>query len=179
MDKNIRNAGIFGIINLIFVIPIFLIEIARNIFPVTTKLIVISLIINLIYVISYILFIRGFVIIGKKLKISSLVKSSYAFIIISVPLIIFQILNLSVLKIFSLVSSIIMLIVVGIIGIFFGISLLKLKKKFGKIATATGILNIIAGAGLASVVLIVIPILILLPSYILEIMLLFRASRKL
>ena len=179
MDKNIRIAGIFGIINFIFIIPLIFVEIARNIFPLTTMLIVIYIIINLIYTISYIFSIRGFAIIGKKLKINSLIKSSYALIIASILILIALILNLTVLKLFSLVFSIILLIVVGIMGIFFGISLLKLKKKFGSIATATGVLNIISGAGMITVILIFIPILIILPLYILEIILLFRASKKL
>jgi len=183
MDKNIRNAGIFGIINLIFVIPLTLTEIARTMFSVTTRFIVIYILINLIYMISSILFIRGFVIIGKKLKINSLIKSSYSLIIysifLSVFIIIFRMLNFSASKSFSLVSSIILLIIGGIIPIFFGISLLKLKKKFGRIATATGVLNIISGTGMATVVLIFISMLVLLPLYILEIILLFRASKKL
>jgi hypothetical protein len=60
----------------------------------------------------------------------------------------------------------------------YGIGLLKLKR-FGGIATAAGVLNIILGISFATILLAPLGALLIFPSAILEIIILFRASRTL
>jgi len=74
---------------------------------------------------------------------------------------------------FILIGYIVMSIVLGVVWILFGISLLRLRKKI-KYAKSAGILNIITGATL----FIFIGYLIAIPALIMEIMLLFEASRR-
>jgi hypothetical protein len=60
----------------------------------------------------------------------------------------------------------------------FGIGLLKLKPQFGSLATGAGVLIIIAGVSYLSVIVSIIGFLLLIPSYILCSIILFRAARK-
>src|SRR3990172_7483534 len=53
---------------------------------------------------------------------------------------------------FNIIGAIILM---GIMSIPLGIGLLRLKKDFGAIATSAGVLNIITGIALASVILII------------------------
>lgn len=179
MDKNIKNAGTFGIINLIVTIPILLIEVLKSLQIITGEYVVFYVIAYLIYIVLYVLFIRGFVLIGKKLNLPFLVNMSYLLIVGSIVWTVIQMFTPIFPQLEGLLYQIIVLFVFGVVSIPFGISLLKLKEKFGGIATGAGVLNIIFGASLVTILLSFIGVLLLLPAYILEIILLFKASKKL
>ncbi len=179
MNKEIRTAGIFGIINLIITIPILAIEVLKSLKIITGEYVVFYVIAYLIYIVTYVLFIRGFVLVGKKLDLSFLINMSHLLIVGSIIWTVIQMFTPIFPQLEGLLYQIIVLFVFGAISIPFGISLLKLKKKFGGIATGAGVLNIIIGASLVTVLLSFIGVFLFFPAYILEIILLFNASKKL
>tara|TARA_Y100000034_G_scaffold89492_1_gene107685 strand:- start:1676 stop:2215 length:540 start_codon:yes stop_codon:yes gene_type:complete len=179
MNKKIKNSGIFGILILILTFPLLLLEFLKTFMSGDENFVMIYVISLLIYLLIFIFFIRGFILIGKKLKIPLLVNLSYLTIIVNTIWTIFQIFTPIYPQLTNLFYQILVLLTFGIIIILFGISLLKLEKKFGSIAKATGILNIIAGISFVTVILSFIGLLLIIPISILEIILLFRASKKL
>jgi hypothetical protein len=68
--------------------------------------------------------------------------------------------------------------VMGLIVTVFGAALLRMKKRFGKLAQVTGWLDIITGISLLSFILLPIAVLIMPPVLVLEALLLFRAYEK-
>ncbi len=69
-------------------------------------------------------------------------------------------------------------ILFGGLQLIFGITLIQLKDKLGQLALATGILEVIVGASLATVIFASVGIFFLLPAVVLEIILLYRLTKK-
>jgi len=127
--------------------------------------------------------------IGKELKNDLLYWSSFGMILILFAFTIYNLLSpasyfssepkdlYSEEDIFIITIGLIILIINVIISIFFGLGLLNLKNKFGNIAVVAGILQIISGAFLLSIIFV--SLIITIPLMILEIFILFRASKKL
>jgi hypothetical protein len=67
----------------------------------------------------------------------------------------------------------------GFTAIMFGIGLLRLRDEFGFTALAAGTLNIITGFTFAIIVLFFIGFILLIPTMIVEIYLLYKAPQKL
>jgi hypothetical protein len=70
------------------------------------------------------------------------------------------------------------LVISGGVSIPFGIALLELKSQFGPLATGAGVIGIITGACLLTIILSILGILLFIPWYILTSMILFRAAKK-
>jgi len=68
--------------------------------------------------------------------------------------------------------------VFGGLQLVFGIGILQLKNKLGQLAQVTGILEIVVGASLATVIFAALGVFLLIPTIIVEIILLQRLSRK-
>lgn len=69
-------------------------------------------------------------------------------------------------------------LVFGGLQLMFGIGLYQMKDKLGKIAQVNGILEIIVGACLATVLLATLGMFLLIPTLIIEIILLYRLANK-
>lgn len=63
----------------------------------------------------------------------------------------------------------------GVIGILYGIALLRLKKPFGRISTLAGVLEIVAGSFLLTILLALVGLLLYIPSILVQIILIFKA----
>ena len=184
---------------LVFLAASFLLGIFSGILPYVVS--------SVFYVVGILLIFfiyKGFVIIGKKLKSNFLVIISWIGILIGILYFLYialggflidipQISEQDIesfqtqdpsgevdsdhpvykLLIFGLVSYLVTSIVLGTLSILFGVALFKLRKKISY-AGATGILNIVAGATLV----IFIGYLIMIPAAIMEVILLFEASRR-
>ncbi|MBW2980496.1 hypothetical protein KY360_03705 [Candidatus Woesearchaeota archaeon] len=177
-NKAIRHAAIAGIWSLVFIIPTFILEAMKK-EVVTMNLKVTTLIFYIITLVVYILFIRGFVVIAKKTKDKLLLTMSYLCIITTILYYIyvaFVTISPALEKTFIHVFS---LMVMGGVSIPFGISIINLKKKFKGIATAAGVLNIITGSFFITIIFVFLGFFTMIATYILEIILLFRASEKL
>lgn len=181
MKKDLRIAAISGIVALVLYFPVLVIGTFKGIslegvFPVS--LVTLYTVLIVISIIASILFFRGFILIGKKLKNRFLTNISYVIIVSTVIFTGYDLVSLNYPELTNLTASVIILIFFGVVGLLFGIALLHLEKKFGRIAKAAGILEIISGISLVTVFLVFIMILLYIPITILEILILFRAAEK-
>lgn len=125
---------------------------------------------------SILLFIRGFILAGKIFKNYLLRITAFLFIFICVLFYSYDILSLYIEGFeyqFVLGAE---AIIYGVIGILFGISVLRLRPGLGTIATITGVFEIITYSFSATVVLAIVGLVLLTPTIILEIILLYKAS---
>ncbi|MBI2208265.1 hypothetical protein HYU50_02115 [Candidatus Woesearchaeota archaeon] len=179
MNKNLNNAAIAGIVAAIFFIPAAIFEYLREADKLTGNLFPVYVLITIISLGSYLYFMWGFKIIADKTKNKLLGISTYLVIIATIVTYatIFLPQNDSTLT--QIIFGVVIFILFGALSIPFGIGLLRLKKEFGALATATGVLNIIGGISFITVFLFFIGLLIMVPLIVLEIMLMFKASKKL
>ena len=130
---------------------------------------------NIILVISCILFTRGFIVLSKVFENKLLSIASYLLMFAVFAKGIFDVLTLQVKEVESLYLPYgVTFIIFGIIGIVFGISLFRLQDSMGKLSRIAGILEIIMGCMLITVFLFFISYVILIPAIVVEILLLYR-----
>ena len=179
MLETLRYRAYAGIVGAVLSIPWMYFEFLRGAKKLSGNLLYIYYPLLVIESALYIYFIWGFKIIGDKIKNKLLSISTiitlifFLFLMFSSPFT--SKLSTSV----ELIVGGITLVLVGVISIPFGIGLMRLKDKFGNLAKATGILNIITGVCFITVILIFIALLIYIPQTILEIILMFKAAQKL
>ena len=182
MSKHLRFAGIAGILSLILSIPGFYFEAIRSEHPLgmgLTTLYILTLTLNLIL---YVVLCSGFVTLAKKTHNTPLRVASYILIVISIGSFLYTLMSLTVVEIhdvLNLLFAALTLVLVGAASIPFGIGILLLRPRFGSLATWLGVLEIISGISLMSVIFSIIGILLIIPVAILGTILLFRAARKL
>ncbi|MBU1199240.1 MAG: hypothetical protein KKF46_04385 [Nanoarchaeota archaeon] len=179
LQKQIKLSAIFGIITLIFAFPLGGFELLKFTKQMTSGFMVMYILVYLLFFLFTALFVRGFIITGRELKIPLLIKASFIMIFASALATVFQIILLFAPQITTILSIISLVIISGAATLLFGIALLKLKKKFGSLATAAGVLEIIGGAASITVILALGAILLAIPAMIIEIILLFVIAKKL
>ena len=177
---NFKIAGVAGIFSLILFIPSLIVNLMTSIHfdTLPNSLVVAKTTILIISAILMYFFMKGFILIGKKLKNYFLIVTSYIIIIGTFMIVIYELISLSF-HLIGIVADLLILFLFGVVNILFGIGILQLKDKFGDIATTTGVLNIITGAASSSILLIFIAIVLFIPTTILEIIILFKATQKL
>jgi hypothetical protein len=131
-------------------------------------------ILKIAVLISFILFQRGFIVLGGLfnnylLKISSYVLIFGSFLIVSYD--IASIFYNSIDKEFIFGAEV---VTFGVIGVIYGISLLRLVKTVGKVSKYAGVFEIIAGCFFLSVIFSFIGIIVLMPAVLLEIIILYK-----
>lgn len=141
---------------------------------------------NIVYIVlkigmlaSIILFTRGFILTGKIFKNYLLRVTAFIFIFIGVLFYIYDILSLYIVDFeyqFVLGAE---AVTYGVIGILFGISILRLQNGLGTLATVTGIFEIITYGFMVTIILSLIGLVLLTPTIILEIILLYKVSQML
>ena len=178
MQRYLHYAANFGIISLLIGIPLGIIDILETLKEVQLMSLNLYIAIYLISIIFYVLFIYGFVLLGKKIKNKKLTTASYLLIMGSVTLNLFQILTPFFPKLQGILYQALVLVALGIVSIVFGRALIKLQFQLGKIAKAAGVLNIITGISMITVVLSFVGVILLIPIYMMEIIILFRASKN-
>lgn len=133
--------------------------------------------IKIISSITFVLFFIGFIRVAKLYSLKLLKIIVYIFIIAYVVFAMLDVYSLSLANETIIVSTIVELIVFGAIQIIFGLSLLQLKDKLGPLIQINGILEIITGACLATVFLSSLGVFLLIPTVILEIIVLYKLTR--
>lgn len=133
--------------------------------------------IKIISSITFVLFFIGFIRVAKLYSLKLLKIIVYIFIIAYVVFAMLDVYSLSLANETIIVSTIVELIVFGAIQIIFGLSLLQLKDKLGTLIQINGILEIITGACLATVFLSSLGVFLLIPTVILEIIVLYKLTR--
>jgi transcriptional regulator with XRE-family HTH domain len=130
---------------------------------------------TVVMVISYTLFARGFIALGTVFEHPLLKVVSYVLIIATGLKGIFDVASLSVELADTLwLSYAVIAVLFGALSIVFGISLIRLQDGMGEICRVAGILEIIIGCTLVTVVLFFVTYIILIPATVLEILVLYR-----
>ncbi len=179
LTRQLSIAWISGIVYFILGFAEFAIEYFRYFEDrmVTNEAVYISL--KLIILASIILFTRGFILAGKIFKNYLLRITAFIFILIGVLFYIYDIISLYTVQLdyeFIIGAE---AITYGVIGILFGISVLRLKNGLGTLATVTGVFEIITYAFMVTIILSIVGFVLLTPTIILEIILLYKVSEML
>ncbi len=134
---------------------------------------------KLITLLSLILFFRGFVLSGKILKNYLLRIVAFILIFVGVVFYTYDILSLYVGEINYQVVIGAYSVTFGILGILLGVSVIRLQNALGTLAKVTGIFEIVAYGCMATVILGILGYIILTPTIILEIIVLYKISEML
>jgi len=179
MNKTLKNCAIAGIISAILIIPLIIFQFLKEMGKFNATLTIGYFVLTIGFLTIGIYFMWGFIIIGEKTKNKLLVISSYIWIILTVIMGGFDLLFQNKTPMMEIIFGLAVFILIGGASIPFGIGVLKLKKKFGALATAVGVLNIITGVSLLTIILFFIGLLLIIPLTVLEIILMFKAAEKL
>lgn len=178
IQKELTIAWIFGIVFFIISFveyPMDFLHLEQNEFVSKPWYIVVKL----ISVISFTLFMRGFVVAGCIYNNQLLNISTYLLIIFNVLFVIFDISSLYAFNEILEIATIAKLIIYGVLTLLIGLGVFNLKKHLESIAIATGILMIICGICIVTVFLAPAYLFLSIPLEILQIILLFMIAKKL
>jgi transcriptional regulator with XRE-family HTH domain len=130
---------------------------------------------TVVMVISYTLFARGFIALSTVFENPLLKVVSYMLIIAMASVAILDVTSLSVEEIESLwLPYAAAAVLWGALSIVFGVSLIRLQDGMGELSRIAGILEIVSGCMLITVVLFFISYVIMIPAIIAEILVLYR-----
>lgn len=130
---------------------------------------------TIVQMISFALFARGFFVLGSIFENTLLKIISCILIVAMVGNGIFSISTLSAESIDSVwIPYAALAVLMGALGIVFGVSLLRLQDGMGELARVVGIFEIVMGCFLITVVLFFVSYIILIPTIVLEILVLYR-----
>lgn len=130
---------------------------------------------TVVMVLSFATFIRGFIALASLFENALLKVSAYLLIVVMV--------GKAVLDVSTLTTKDIELIwipyaaiamVIGVVSIIFGISLIRLQDGMGEMSRIAGLLEILMGCLLITVVLFFLAYVVLIPAVVLEILVLYR-----
>ncbi len=177
LTKQLTLAWVSGIIYFVLGFAEFAVEYYRYFEGrmITSQWVYITL--KLIMLASIILFTRGFILTGKIFKNYLLRITSFIFIIIGVLFYTYDILSLYIAEFDLEIVLGAEAVTYGVIGILFGISVLRLKERIGNLATITGIFEIITYAFMVTIILAIVGFVLLTPTIILEIILLYKVTQ--
>jgi transcriptional regulator with XRE-family HTH domain len=128
-----------------------------------------------VMVISFALFGRGFVVLSTIFENTLLKIAAYLLITATLVLAIFDVTSLKIEEVeYLLLPYAVAALLFGTLSIVFGISLLRLQDGMGMLARIAGILEIVMGCLLVTVILFFLTYIILIPATVIEILILFR-----
>ncbi|WP_211321906.1 helix-turn-helix domain-containing protein [Tenacibaculum gallaicum] len=176
--KRLNLAWIFGIIYFVF----GFIETIADIYQFTKDESIFNVAIytsiKVVSSVAFVLFFMGFLRIAKIYAHKLLGVVVYVFMIVFVLFEFYDIFLINFSEEVIAISLITELLVFGAIQIIFGMSLLQLKDKLGVLVQIGGILEIVTGAFLATVVLASLGLFLLIPTVIIEIIIIYMIARK-
>lgn len=172
--KQLNIAWVLGIIY--FIISLF--ESAADYFLFKEERMIFSsgiyIAIKLVSLITFAFFQRGFIMIGGLFRNYLLKIMSFIMIITIIILNSYDIISIFNDSVENEFIAGAYALTFGIIGIIYGISLIRLKKSVGRISKYAGLLEIIGGCFLLTIVLAFIGLLIYIPAELLEIIIIFK-----
>jgi transcriptional regulator with XRE-family HTH domain len=129
----------------------------------------------IVMVISFALFARGFITLSYVFENSLLKAAAYLLMVATLGKGILDISTLSAENVESVwIPYAILAVVMGALGIVFGISLIQLQDSMGELSRIAGILEIVMGCLLITVVLFFVSYIVLVPTVVVEIIVLYR-----
>lgn len=177
LTKHLSIAWISGIIYFF----IGFVEIAVEYYRYTEDTMIIPdaayIVLKLITLASIILFIRGFILTGKIFKNYLLRVAAFIFIFMTSVFYSYDILSLFIGKFDYEIILGTQAASYGVIGIIFGVAVLRLQNAVGNIATITGVFELITYGFLLTIVLAIVGFVLLNPTIILEIILLYKVTQ--
>ncbi len=176
LTKQLSIAWISGIVYFIVGFAEFAVDFSRFTKDTMITNDSVYILLKLVMLASIILYTRGFILTGKIFKNYLLRITAFIFIFISVLFYSFDVLSLYIIDFnyqFILGAE---AITYGVIGILFGISVLRLQNGLGTLAKITGIFEIVTYGFMVTVVLSLVGMVLLTPTIILEIILLYKVS---
>jgi transcriptional regulator with XRE-family HTH domain len=130
---------------------------------------------TVLMVISFTLFMRGFIVLSNIFENTLLKIVSYMLIVATAGLGILDVSSLSVEEVESLWPAYgAAAVLFGTLGIVFGVSLIRLQDSMGELSRIAGILEILMGCLLVTVVLFFLAYVIMIPAVVIEILVLYR-----
>ena len=139
------------------------------------RMIAIYTTLTVVMVISFALFARGFIVLSTIFENPLLKVVAYVLIIAMVGMGILNVTSLSVDDVETLwLPYSVAALLFGALSIVFGVSLIRLQDGMGELSRLAGILEIVMGCMLVTVVLFVITYVILIPATVVEIIVLYR-----
>jgi transcriptional regulator with XRE-family HTH domain len=128
-----------------------------------------------VMVISYTLFARGFIALSNVFENRLLKAVTYMLIIATAGLAMLDVTSLSVKEVETLwIPYSAAAVLFGALSIAFGVSLIRLQDGMGELARMAGILEIIIGCLLVTVVLFFVSYVVMIPAVVVEILVLYR-----
>ncbi|WP_109301698.1 helix-turn-helix domain-containing protein [Aquimarina sp. AU474] len=140
---------------------------------------IVYIVLKLVILAAIILFTRGFILTGKIFKNYLLRITSFIFILVGCLFYVYDIISLFIGELDYQFIMGAEAITYGVIGILFGISILRLKNGMGPLATVTGVFEIVTYSFMTTVILSVVGFVLLTPTILLEIILLYKISEML
>lgn len=130
---------------------------------------------TVVMVISFVLFARGFIALSAVFENTLLRVMSYMLIVAVAGMAVLDVTSLSVEDVSTLwLPYTVAFILFGALGIAFGVSLIRLQDGMGELSRIAGVLEIVSGCLLITVVLFFISYIIIMPAIVVEILVLFR-----
>ena len=130
---------------------------------------------TVVTVVSYVLFARGFIVLSKVFENVLLKAITYMLMIATAGMGILDVTSLSAEDVGSLELPYAMAAVLfGVLSIVFGVSLIRLQDGMGELSRIAGMLEIVMGCMLVTVVLFFISYVIMIPAVIVEVLVLYR-----
>lgn len=130
---------------------------------------------TVLMVLSYVLFARGFIALATLFENSLLKIASYLVVVTVVGMAALNITSLSVDEVESMwFPYSVSLLLTGAISIIFGVSLIRLQDSMGELSRVAGILEIVMGCMLITIILFFITYVIMIPAMVVEILVLYR-----
>lgn len=130
---------------------------------------------TIVLVISFALFAKGFITLSELFENGLLKIAAYMLIIAMIGKSVLDIFSLSATTTESVITPYaVVAVLMGALGIVFGVALIRLQDGMGELSRLAGILEIIMGCLLITVVLFFLTYVILIPAVVVEILVLYR-----
>lgn len=182
-DQNLKNAlapaWIAGAVYLILIILEMGMDLAINDMGMTTLMITSLVILKGLIIVSFFLFLRGFISLGVLFENQLLRIASYISIVIVTLMYCFDIMSILLFKNYLEVPELINALLTlpfGAISIVFGIALIRLQDGIGKISKIAGRIEIVFGISYLTLIFSFVGLILLAPLLVVEIVLLSKAD---
>jgi len=180
MNKAMRYAGISGAVAVVLTAISLAIEVMELFGGRSETLVVLGAVISITYIIFAVMFTYGLILLGEKTKNRLLVYSAYAAIVVLVPgtLLVTLFEFYPVGGVLMVGFSLGFILLATIVGFALGAALLNLRKEFGNLAAAAGVLEIISGLFYLTLILAILGAFLAIIAMVLEVALLLKAAKK-
>ena len=176
MKNALTTAWIAGIVSIVLGFFKIIVELLRENQTANEAMFGIFTVFYILAALAGILFVAGFVLIGRRSNNLILIITGSALIAAMLLSYVYDIISMTYVATERDAIGILQCLMFGSVNIIFGIALLTMKDS-QPLARVAGILLTVAGAALFSVVLFVIGLILLIPANIFQVMVLHRASK--